>query len=123
MRLKNIVLTGFAAIMALMQSCTSSGYAGANGGEVTGSSQSALREPVPYGMVLVKRGSLKMGAEGNDSLWGSQAPAKEISVESFWMDLCFHRQLLIFLKPMRLQFQKVYQHHRHKQLLRLHLQR
>ena len=86
MRLKNIVLTGFAAIMALMQSCTSSGYAGANGGEVTGSSQSALREPVPYGMVLVKRGSLKMGAEGNDSLWGSQAPAKEISVESFWMD-------------------------------------
>ena len=57
MKLKDIVLTGFTALMALTQSCTSSGYAGANGGEVTGSSKAALREPVPYGMVLVKRGS------------------------------------------------------------------
>ena len=86
MKLKNIVLTGLAAFMALTQSCTSSGYAGANGGEVTGTSQTALREPVPYGMVLVKRGSLKIGEEGNDSLWGSNVPTKEISVESFWMD-------------------------------------
>ena len=86
MKLKNIVVTGFAAVMALTQACTSSGYAGSNGGEVTGSSQTALREPVPYGMVLVKRGSLKIGEEGNDSLWGSNAPTKEISVESFWMD-------------------------------------
>ena len=86
MKLKNIVLTGYMVVLALTQSCTSSGYAGANGGEVTGSSQTALREPVPYGMVLVKRGSLKIGEEGNDSLWGSNAPTKEISVESFWMD-------------------------------------
>lgn len=86
MRLKNIVWLGAAAILCLTASCTSSGYAGANGGEVTGSSQVALREPVPYGMVLVKRGSLKIGEEGNDSLWGSNAPTKEISVESFWMD-------------------------------------
>ena len=55
MKLKNIVLSGLMAVMALTQSCTSSGYAGGNGGEVTGSSQTALREPVPYGMVLVKR--------------------------------------------------------------------
>jgi len=86
MKLKDIVLTGFTALMALTQSCTSSGYAGANGGEVTGSSKAALREPVPYGMVLVKRGSLKMGEEAGDSLWGSNTPTKEISVESFWMD-------------------------------------
>ena len=53
MKLKNIALTGLTATMVLAQSCTSSGYAGA-GGEVTGSSQAALREPVPYGMVLTQ---------------------------------------------------------------------
>jgi formylglycine-generating enzyme required for sulfatase activity len=37
-------------------------------------------------MVLIPRGSLKLGEEETDSLWGSNAPHKEISVESFWMD-------------------------------------
>ena len=85
MKLRNIVLTGLVTFMVLEQSCTSSGYAGTNGGEVTGSYQTVLREPVPYGMILVKRGSLKIGEEENDSLWGSNVPTKEISVESFWM--------------------------------------
>ena len=49
MKLKNIVLSGLMAVMALTQSCTSSGYAGGNGGEVTGSSQTAPRAPAPGG--------------------------------------------------------------------------
>ena len=37
-------------------------------------------------MVLVKRGSLKMGTNNTDSLWGKQMPEREISVDAFWMD-------------------------------------
>ena len=69
MKLKNVVLTGMVAVLFTAPGCTSSGYSSsAVGGEVTGSSSAALREPIPYGMVLVKRGSLKIGEEANDSL-------------------------------------------------------
>ena len=56
------------------------------GGEVTGVGGSAFTEPTPYGMVAVKRGSLKMGLNQKDSLWGKETPVKEISVDGFWMD-------------------------------------
>jgi len=56
------------------------------GGEVTGVGGSAFTEPTPYGMVAVKRGSLKMGLNEKDSLWGKETPVKEISVDGFWMD-------------------------------------
>ena len=39
------------------------------GGEVIGASAVAWNEPAPYGMVLVKRGSVKMGPDKQDSLW------------------------------------------------------
>ena len=87
MKLEKLVSAGLAIALVSVYACTSSGYStAAVGGEVTGSSTAALREPVPYGMVLVKRGSLKIGEEANDSLWGSTFPVKDISVESFWMD-------------------------------------
>ncbi|MCR4614242.1 MAG: SUMF1/EgtB/PvdO family nonheme iron enzyme [Bacteroidaceae bacterium] len=81
------ILTLLAAL--LLASCfggTSKSGTGAAGGEVTGVSGSNLQEPAPYGMVLVKRGSLKMGTEKTDSLWGKQMPSREISVDAFWMD-------------------------------------
>ena len=56
------------------------------GGEVTGVSGTAVNEPAPYGMVLIQRGSIKVGEENVDSLWGSSAPVKNISVDAFWMD-------------------------------------
>ena len=56
------------------------------GGEVVGVRSKAYAEPTPYGMVLVKRGFLKMGLEKTDSLWGKQTPVREISVDGFWMD-------------------------------------
>ena len=87
MKLEKLVSAGLAIALVSVYACTSSGYStAAVGGEVTGSSTAPLREPVPYGMVLVKRGSLKIGEEANDSLWGSTFPVKDISVESFWMD-------------------------------------
>lgn len=57
------------------------------GGEVVGvGGGKAFSEPSPYGMIMVKRGSLKMGVEKQDTLWGKQTPVKEISVDGFWMD-------------------------------------
>ena len=80
-------MAGCMAIFATLTSCTSSNNATtAIGGEVTGINATAMREPTPYGMVLVQRGSLQMGQENADSLLGLSQPAREISVESFWMD-------------------------------------
>jgi formylglycine-generating enzyme required for sulfatase activity len=56
-----------------------------SGGEVTGTGGKAFTEPTPYGMVLVKRGHLKMGIEKQDSLWGKKTPLRDISVDGFWM--------------------------------------
>ncbi len=58
----------------------------ATGGEVTGVGGMAYSEPTPYGMVFVKKGSLKVGTEETDSLWGTTIPTREISVDGFWMD-------------------------------------
>ena len=62
------------------------GMSTVQGGEVTGISGTAVSEPAPYGMVLIQRGSIKLGNEENDSLWGTGTPVKNISVDAFWMD-------------------------------------
>ena len=53
--MKKIML--FLAIVGMLVSCAPS--SAPNGGEVVGVSSTAFGEPTPYGMVLVKRGSLK----------------------------------------------------------------
>jgi formylglycine-generating enzyme required for sulfatase activity len=58
----------------------------ATGGEVTGVGGSVIAEPTPYGMVKVDRGALKIGLTENDTLWGTDIPSREISVDGFWMD-------------------------------------
>ena len=68
-------------------SCMGTGRnAMATGGELTGVGGFAVSEPTPYGMVLIERGSLKVGSEETDSLWGTNIPTREISVDAFWMD-------------------------------------
>ena len=88
--MKKIVFLSTAALLSLtMISCFSpkSGMSSTSqGGEVTGVHGTAINEPAPYGMVLVQRGSIKMGDEANDTLWGTGAPSKDISVDAFWMD-------------------------------------
>ena len=75
------------ALSWAMTACMGTGMsANATGGEVTGVRRTAFSEPVPFGMVPVKKGSLKIGLEGNDSLWGTDFPVREISVDGFWMD-------------------------------------
>ena len=84
---KGLLAVGILALSVIIVSCMSSrGSADAAGGEVTGVGGSAISEPAPYGMVLIKRGSLKMGTDNTDSLWGKKMPEREISLDAFWMD-------------------------------------
>lgn len=66
-------------------SCSKS-LSGGGGGEVTGVRGRSWNEPQPYGMVLIKRGSIEMGSQNTDSLWGDLPQAKGVSVDAFWMD-------------------------------------
>lgn len=74
------------AVVLMFTACFSSGSNMQTGGEVTGASGSAFAEPVPYGMVKVDKGFLKVGLTENDTLWGVDVPSREISVDAFWMD-------------------------------------
>jgi len=78
------ILPYFIAAAALA-SCATGGRSSA-GGEVTGVGGTSWAEPTPYGMVLVDRGSMKVGVAKNDSLWNLEANARGISVDGFWMD-------------------------------------
>ena len=72
--------------LLLLTSCFGGKVTSSTGGELTGASNKAFSEPAPYGMVLIKRGHMRMGMEKKDSLWGKQTPTRDISVEGFWMD-------------------------------------
>ena len=76
----------FLAIAASMTSCFSGGSSMRTGGEVTGIGATSWSEPTPLGMVLVDRGSMKMGVSQPDSLWNLEANARGASVDAFWMD-------------------------------------
>ena len=84
MKKTNRILISCIAAAALA-SCAAGGSRGA-GGEVTGVGGTSWAEPTPYGMVLVDRGSMKVGVAKDDSLSNLKANARGISVEGFWMD-------------------------------------
>ena len=87
MKTKSLLLSGAAiGCMALASCLGSSSSANAVGGELTGVKGSSFSEPTPFGMVPVHKGSLKIGLENNDTLWGTEFPLRDISVDGFWMD-------------------------------------
>ncbi len=86
MKIRNKILIVVFFLCWMASSCFGPSGKLSKGGEVTGIPARAWNEPTPYGMVLVKRGSVKMGPEQQDSLWGTTIPTREISVEAFWMD-------------------------------------
>ena len=88
MKTKSLLITLSLALASLtMGGCMgSSSSANATGGELTGVRGSAYSEPTPYGMVAVRKGSLRVGIEDNDALWGTEFPVRDISVDGFWMD-------------------------------------
>ena len=84
--MRKIVYLSTLLAALLLASCMGAGKHSTMGGEVTGISGTAINEPAPYGMVLVQRGSIKIGEAEADSLWGITTPVKDISVDAFWMD-------------------------------------
>ncbi|MBR5892155.1 MAG: SUMF1/EgtB/PvdO family nonheme iron enzyme [Bacteroidaceae bacterium] len=84
--MRKIICLSTILATALLVSCMGTGKYSTMGGEVTGISGTAINEPAPYGMVLVERGSIKIGEAEADSLWGITTPVKDISVDAFWMD-------------------------------------
>lgn len=72
--------------MAMTSCMGSSSNAMANGGELVGVRGASAAESAPFGMVAVNKGSLKIGLEDNDTLWGVAFPRRDISVDGFWMD-------------------------------------
>ena len=86
--MKKLLLYIVLATSALT-SCMSSkggGSSMSNGGEVTGIGGAVFSEPTPYGMVLIDRGSMKVGPAANDSVDNIRADQRGISVDAFWMD-------------------------------------
>ena len=88
-KMKKIATTSLLLALLILTGCFGgkSASSSGRGGEVTGvGGGKAFSEPTPFGMTMIKRGSLKMGIEKQDSLWGKQTPVKDISVDGFWMD-------------------------------------
>ncbi len=75
-----------AMAMAVVSCMSPKGSLSSAGGEVTGVGGVVWQEPTPYGMVLIDRGSMKVGPAEKDSVWGIEAAARGISVDAFWMD-------------------------------------
>ena len=88
MKNKSIITLGLVAFSVALTGCfgSKSAISGGRGVEVVGVSGRSFAEPTPYGMTKVERGSLHMGLDRQDSLWGMKTPVKDISVDGFWMD-------------------------------------
>ena len=84
--MKRLTIGICAMAVLMLTSCFGSKVSSGAGGELTGTGGRAFSEPAPYGMVLVKRGHLRMGIEEQDSLWGKETPVRDISVDGFWID-------------------------------------
>ena len=67
------------ATVILMTGCAA-GTHNSTGGELTGVGAPSWAEPAPYGMVLVDRGSIKAGPQTADSVWGTRADSRGVSV-------------------------------------------
>lgn len=44
------------------------------------------KEPLPYGMLYIKRGSFTMGQNDQDANWAMSSQSRTVSVDAFWMD-------------------------------------
>ena len=71
----------FSGITALLASC-----GGGDNGELVGVYSKSWKEPTPYGMLFVKRGSFTMGQNDQDANWAMTSQSKTVSLDAFWMD-------------------------------------
>ena len=56
-------------------------------GQLTGIYEEINPEATPYGMVRIPRGSFVMGPNDQSAIWAIQPSQRDVTVESFWMDI------------------------------------
>ena len=71
----------FLTTVVLLTGCASS-----DNGELVGVYEKSWKEPIPYGMVFVKRGSFTMGQNDQAANWLSTSKSRTVSLDAFWMD-------------------------------------
>ena len=64
----------FSGITALLASC-----GGGDNGELVGVYSKSWKEPTPYGMLFVKRGSFTMGQNDQDANWAMTSQSRRAS--------------------------------------------
>jgi len=79
--MKKLFIISFSLVAALLIS----GCKGESG-ELVGVYSKAWKEPKPYGMLYVKRGSFTMGQNDQDANWAMTSQSKTVAVDAFWMD-------------------------------------
>ena len=78
--MKKLFIISFSVIAFLLTSC------GGENGELVGVYQKTWKEPTPYGMLYIKRGSFVMGQNDQDANWAMTSQSKTVAIDAFWMD-------------------------------------
>lgn len=78
---KSILFTLTAVIM-ILSSCNTKPK-----GQLVGIYGDVTPEATPYGMIHIPRGSFVMGPNDQSALWAIQPTQRDVTVESFWMDI------------------------------------
>ncbi len=74
-------------IAAILTVIIMAGCAGFDNGELTGvPDRAAYYNAPPFGMVLIKKGSYRMGPNSQDVPWANTSQSKNVSIAAFWMD-------------------------------------
>ena len=76
--MKKLLIISLVAV--LLSACSS------ENGELVGVYNKSWKEPVPYGMLYIKRGSFTMGQNDQDANWAMTSQSRTVSVDAFWMD-------------------------------------
>jgi formylglycine-generating enzyme required for sulfatase activity len=79
--MKKIVFFALATVAFIFSSCSKPK------GQLTGIYEEVNPEATPYGMVQIPRGSFVMGPNDQSAIWAIQPSQRDVTVESFWMDI------------------------------------
>ena len=79
--LLSFVMFALATVAFIFSSCSKPK------GQLTGIYEEVNPEATPYGMVQIPRGSFVMGPNDQSAIWATQPSQRDVTVESFWMDI------------------------------------
>ena len=79
--MRKFVFLALTAAVIILSSCSKPK------GQLTGIYEKVTPEATPYGMVHIPRGSYVMGPNDQSALWAIQPTQRDVTVESFWMDI------------------------------------